>query len=63
MTDFFESLHLRIEAINSLLCVGLDPHSSQLTQSNAETAVEFCLKIIENTHPYAAAYKPNAAFF
>eukprot|EP01041_Mallomonas_annulata_P002641 gene2641-5183_t len=62
-SPFFEKLHRRVESINSLLCVGLDPHSGQLSSFDAEVAVEFCLKIVEATHPYTAAYKPNAAFF
>mmetsp|Transcript_826 Transcript_826/g.841 ORF Transcript_826/g.841 Transcript_826/m.841 type:complete len:538 (+) Transcript_826:62-1675(+) len=60
---FFEKLQARVETINSLLCVGLDPHVKQLPSPDASAAVQFCLKIIEQTSPYAAAFKPNAAFF
>lgn len=28
--SFFESLEARVAAVNSLLCVGLDPHESQV---------------------------------
>ena len=52
-----------IERVNSLLCVGLDPHEKQLQSNSAECAAEFCLKIIDQTHPFAAAFKPNATFF
>ena len=45
----------RAEKINSLLCVGLD--------TVAENQFEFNKKIIEQTHEFAAAYKPNAAFY
>ena len=37
---------------------------SQLSASpTAEEAAAFCIRIVEQTHPYAAAYKPNSAFF
>jgi uridine monophosphate synthetase len=62
-TNFFEHLTNRVIAISSLLCVGLDPHQSQLNEYTAAAAVDFCLRIIERTAPYAAAFKPNAAFF
>jgi orotidine-5'-phosphate decarboxylase len=29
----------------------------------AETAYEFCIDIINKTAPFAAAFKPNSAFF
>jgi orotidine-5'-phosphate decarboxylase len=60
---FFEKLQKRVETSKSLLCIGLDPHVSQLTEATAASAQAFCLKIIEETHPYAAAFKPNSAFF
>lgn len=60
---FFERLHARVEEVNSLLCIGLDPHVGQLKNPDANTAIEFCLNIISKTFQYAAAYKPNAAFF
>ena len=60
---FFESLHRRVEASSSLLCIGLDPHVSQLANPSADEAACFCIKIIEETHLYAAAFKPNSAFF
>lgn len=28
-----------------------------------ECALQFCINIIEKTHKYAAAFKPNSAFF
>ncbi|MCX6065940.1 MAG: orotidine-5'-phosphate decarboxylase [Chloroflexi bacterium] len=47
----------------SLLCVGLDPHVSDLEHPSAESARDFCLNLVKQTAPYAAAFKPNAAFF
>ena len=60
---FFDKLQRRVEASKSLLCIGLDPHVSQLAVASADEAGAFCMKIIEQTHTYAAAYKPNSAFF
>jgi hypothetical protein len=65
-TPFFEQLESRCREIDSLLCVGLDPHPSELggpEAQTAEAAAAFCLRIIEATSAVAAAYKPNAAFF
>ena len=62
-SHFFETLQKRVEASESLLCIGLDPHVSQLSEPTADEAVSFCIKIIEETHQYAAAFKPNSAFF
>ena len=64
MASFFEALEARCKAVDSLLCVGLDPHTTELGHApSADAAAEFCLKLIEATSPVAAAYKPNAAFF
>jgi uridine monophosphate synthetase len=63
MTSFFSRLETRARAINSLLCVGLDPHPADLTAPTAAAARDFCLRLIEATADVAAAFKPNAAFF
>lgn len=63
MDNFFERLTRRVHAVDSLLCVGLDPHRAELDEDSAEGALRFCLKLIEETKEVAAAYKPNAAFF
>lgn len=62
---FFDKIASRAEKVNSLLMVGLDPHSSELGEGNinAAGAKGFCLRIIEATSSVAVAYKPNAAFF
>ena len=60
---FFERLTRRINLVDSLLCVGLDPHVEELEQNSAGAALEFCRRMIEATSDCAAAYKPNAAFF
>jgi len=63
METFFSFLAKRVDDCSSLLCVGLDPHPSDLPAASAEAARDFCLNIIKTTAPYAAAFKPNAAFF
>jgi uridine monophosphate synthetase len=61
--SFFEQLEARSREIDSLLCVGLDPHASELAEPSAQAARDFCLGLIEQTAPFAAAFKPNSAFF
>ena len=70
METFFSLLERHVQVCNSLLCVGLDPHPSdlvgrgvQLNAPTAEAALDFCLRLVKETSRYAAAYKPNAAFF
>jgi orotidine 5'-phosphate decarboxylase subfamily 2 len=63
MESFFSFLEKRVDDCSSLLCVGLDPHSSDLPSPTAEAALSFCLNIVRQTASYAAAFKPNAAFF
>ncbi len=63
MTTFFSLLEQRVAASDSLLCVGLDPHLHDLPTPTADSALNFCLHLVRNTAPYAAAFKPNIAFF
>jgi uridine monophosphate synthetase len=63
MESFFSFLERRVDDCSSLLCVGLDPHASDLPTPTAEAARAFCLNIVKQTSRYAAAFKPNAAFF
>ncbi len=56
--NFFDSLTARVRQIDSLLCIGLDPRAG-----SAAAARDDCLRLIEATTPFAAAFKPNAAFF
>ena len=63
METFFSFLAKRVDDCSSLLCVGLDPHPSDLPAPTAEAARDFCVRLIKATAPYAAAFKPNAAFF
>ena len=63
METFFSFLERRVDDCSSLLCVGLDPHISELNKPTAASALDFCLHLVKQTAPYAAAFKPNAAFF
>jgi len=71
MESFFSFLEKRVDDSSSLLCVGLDPHIPDLSTSSrhrlkqptAAAALDFCLTLVKQTAPYAAAFKPNAAFF
>lgn len=61
--SFFERLEARCRTIDSLLCVGLDPHADDLAERSAAAARDFCFRLIDATAEVAAAYKPNSAFF
>jgi uridine monophosphate synthetase len=63
METFFSFLAKRVDDCSSLLCVGLDPHPSDLPAPTADAARTFCLRLVKATAAYAAAFKPNAAFF
>lgn len=64
---FFSRLETRANKIDSLLCVGLDPHPQELERSLGENMgdrlLHFCQRIIDSTSDVAVAYKPNIAFF
>lgn len=66
MSTVIDKLNQRIDAVNSLLCVGLDSDFNRLPERF--THFEYPLFvfnrwIIEQTHPYVCAYKPNIAFY
>jgi uridine monophosphate synthetase len=68
METFFSFLERRVDDSSSLLCIGLDPHIPDLVRADghpptAASALDFCLTLVKQTAPYAAAFKPNAAFF
>jgi uridine monophosphate synthetase len=63
METFFTFLEKRVDDSSSLLCIGLDPHADDLSSPTADSARDFCLKLVGQTASYAAAFKPNAAFF
>jgi orotidine-5'-phosphate decarboxylase len=57
---FFDQLEARSAAIDSLVCVGLDPDYSK---HRVGDIAAFNIQIIECTAPFAACYKPNIAFY
>jgi len=63
METFFTFLEKRVDDSSSLLCIGLDPYIPDLKEPSAASALDFCLNLVKQTAPYAAAFKPNAAFF
>lgn len=66
MAAFFDRLEQRCKEVDSMLCVGLDPHRQDLEKLgdvSAEGAYTFATNLIDLTKHVAVAYKPNAAFF
>lgn len=56
----------RAQKIDSLVCVGLDADFDKIPERFRALEFpqfEFNKWIIEETHPYAAAFKPNSAFY
>ena len=58
---YAEILQKRIQETGSALCVGIDPRLD-LHDSIADLA-DFCERVIGETAEYAAAFKPNIAYF
>lgn len=59
-------LETRMEAVDSLLCVGLDPEAERLPQrlrAEQNPLFAFCREVIDATAEFACAFKPNTAFF
>jgi len=66
VTGYLERLAVRSAAIRSVLCLGLDPDPTALPAGFPATIAgieRFCLLLIEAAGPWAAAIKPNLAFF
>lgn len=57
---YTERLQQRIRQTGSRLCVGLDPRPGD---GGAKEAGEFLRRVIGETWEYAAAFKPNMAYF
>lgn len=61
-----DKLTTRMTHANSLLCVGLDADYSKLPERFTElefSQFEFNKWIIDQTHQFVCAYKPNSAFY
>lgn len=64
--NIIDKYNKRAKKINSLLCVGLDTDFAKIPKRFLKKKFpqfEFNKWIIEETHEYAAAYKPNSAFY
>jgi orotidine-5'-phosphate decarboxylase len=58
--NYFDCLAARSRAAGTLVCVGLDP---AFERHRVEEVPAYNRAIIEATAPYAAAFKPNIAFY
>ena len=58
-----EKLQRRVMAINTLLCVGLDSDVDKIPARYHHNQFDFNRHIIELTHEYVCAFKPNMAFY
>lgn len=58
--SFTDKLAARIKETGSALCVGLDPRPGM---DDLEVIPALLRKVVKETAPYAAAFKPNIAYF
>ncbi len=61
-----EKYEARARALNTMLCVGLDPDFSKIPdrfENDEYPQLAFNKWVIDETHEYALAYKPNTAFY
>lgn len=66
MSEALAKYTARVDAVNSLLCVGLDSNIARLSeafQQEEQPQFAFNQHIIEQTHQHVAAYKFNVAFY
>lgn len=66
MTSYLDRLAKRSAAVGSVLCVGVDPDPERLPDGFPRDLAgieRFAMMIVEAALPYAAAVKPNLAFF
>ena len=61
--NFFSRLERVVVSKKTCLCIGLDPRVDPGRADAAAAAFADNGRIIEATAPYAAAYKPNLAFY
>ncbi|MDA7934707.1 orotidine-5'-phosphate decarboxylase [Akkermansiaceae bacterium] len=59
---YAERLKSRLQTTGSALCVGLDPRPD-MTEGGVEAIPEFLRRVIGETSEFAAAFKPNIAYF
>ena len=63
--SFFEDLATRIDAVDSVVSVGLDPDRDRLPAFLDADLPRWAFnrRVIDATHEHAACYKPNVAFY
>ena len=63
--SFFEDLAARIDAVDSVVSVGLDPDRDRLPAFLDADLPRWAFnrRVIDATHEHAACYKPNVAFY
>jgi orotidine-5'-phosphate decarboxylase len=64
--NVIDKYNARVDAANSLVCVGLDSDHRRLPERFAGSATpqfDFNRWVIDQTHEFASAYKPNIAFY
>ena len=59
---YADRLKSRCEITGSALCVGLDPRPD-FTEGGVDGIAEFLRRVVGETEEYAAAFKPNMAYF
>lgn len=59
---YADRLKSRCETTGSALCVGLDPRPD-FTEGGVDGIAEFLRRVVGETAEYAAAFKPNMAYF
>ena len=59
MTRYSELLAARVQVTGSALCVGIDPRF-EVIEGDLQ---EFLFRYVDETAAYAAAFKPNCAYF
>lgn len=60
--NFTDKLEASIQERDSLLCVGIDPIIKNIPEG-VRGLLDFCRRYIDDTVKYAAAFKPQAAYF
>ncbi len=66
LSPALEKLDRRMDATDSLLCVGLDPELERLPERfrrEQHPLFAFCRYVVDKTAEFACAFKPNTAFF
>jgi len=64
--NFMQALRDRWNAVDSLVCVGLDPEPAKLPArfvDHPDAVFDFCRAIVDATAAYACAFKPQIAHF